>query len=115
MPKSVEQVRNLTANLRTYADKRRVIIINDANLMSEAAQNALLKTLEEPNKNTYFILVAENPKLLLDTIRSRCQLLQLHKTSPSQDAKLLSQHNLDASTKQQILIGFYLPEGRGAP
>ena len=106
---AVEQVRSLIASLRTYADKRRVIIINDANLMSEAAQNALLKALEEPNKNTHFILVAENPKLLLDTIRSRCQLLQLHKTSPSQDAKLLSQHNLDASAKQQIL---FLAAGR---
>lgn len=106
---AVEQVRSLIASLRTYADKRRVIIINDANLMSEAAQNALLKALEEPNKNTHFILVAENPKLLLDTIKSRCQLLQLHKTSPSQDAKLLSQHNLDASAKQQIL---FLAAGR---
>ena len=106
---AVEQVRSLIANLRTYADKRRVIIINDANLMSEAAQNALLKGLEEPNRNTHFILVAENPKLLLDTVKSRCQLLQLHKTSPSQDAKLLSQHNLDASTKQQIL---FLAAGR---
>ena len=95
---AVEQVRSLIANLRTYANKRRVIIINDANLMSEAAQNALLKALEEPNKKTHFILVAENPKLLLDTIKSRCQ-----------DAKLLSQHNLDASTKQQIL---FLAAGR---
>ena len=77
--------------------------------MSEAAQNALLKALEEPNKNTHFILVAENPKLILDTIKSRCQLFQLHKTSPSQDTKLLSQHNLDASTKQQIL---FLAAGR---
>jgi len=51
---AVEQVRSLIASLRTYADKRRVIIINDANLMSEAAQNALLKALEEPNKNTHF-------------------------------------------------------------
>ena len=59
--------------------------------------------------STHFILVAENPKLLLDTIRSRCQLLQLHKTSPSQDARLLSQHNLDASAKQQIL---FLAAGR---
>ena len=106
---SVEQIRDLIAKLRTYAINRRTIIIDEADLMTESSQNALLKALEEPNKNTIFILIAKNPKLMLDTIKSRCQTLTLHKTSSVQDKKLLENYNLDSATIQQIL---FLAAGR---
>ena len=106
---SIDQIRELISMLRTYAINRRVIIIDEADLMTEPSQNAFLKALEEPNKNTNFILVAKNPKSLLDTIKSRCQTLTLHKTTSAQDKKLLEKYNLDSASSQQIL---FLAAGR---
>lgn len=56
--------------------ENRVYIINNADKMNTAAQNVLLKTLEEPPRFSYFILCAENPSLLLPTVRSRCALIR---------------------------------------
>ena len=106
---SIDQIRELISTLRTYAVNRRVIIIDEADSMTEPSQNAFLKALEEPNKNTHFILVAKNPKLMLDTVRSRCQTLTLHKTTSTQDKKLLEKYNLDPASSQQIL---FLAAGR---
>ncbi len=50
----------------------RVIIIQDAHLMNDEAQNALLKSLEEPPEGIIFILITHKPELLLTTIHSRC-------------------------------------------
>jgi DNA polymerase-3 subunit delta' len=52
--------------------KAKVLIIDDAERMTISAQNALLKTLEEPQKNRFIILVAHRPDQLLETIVSRC-------------------------------------------
>ncbi|HEY5549672.1 MAG TPA: hypothetical protein VIK37_00490 [Candidatus Saccharimonadales bacterium] len=52
---------------------RRVVLIEDAHFLSHPAQNALLKTLEEPNDDTLFVLTALNELSLLPTIVSRCQ------------------------------------------
>jgi len=51
----------------------RVFIINEAHTMSTAAQNALLKTLEEPPANTFILLITSQDDMLLPTVRSRCQ------------------------------------------
>jgi DNA polymerase-3 subunit delta' len=56
-----------------YSDLHyRIVLISDAHLMNEAAQNALLKVLEEPPEGVVFILTTEYPSILLETIRSRC-------------------------------------------
>lgn len=70
----VEQIRDLVADapiLPNEADKK-VYIIRDAGAMNAAAQNALLKILEEPPYFVAFILVADNAGSLLETVRSRC-------------------------------------------
>jgi DNA polymerase-3 subunit delta' len=54
---------------------RRVVIVLDADQMNQVSANAFLKTLEEPQRQTSFILVTERGYRLLDTIRSRCQLV----------------------------------------
>ena len=56
---------------------RRVALIERADRMSEPAQNALLKTLEEPPARTHIILAAAEDSLLLPTIRSRCAVVRL--------------------------------------
>jgi DNA polymerase-3 subunit delta' len=70
----VDQVRELTrvAGMAPRRGARRVFIIEPADRMNNEAQNALLKTLEEPPGRTVLILVASRPHLLLPTVRSRC-------------------------------------------
>ncbi len=54
----------------------RIVIIDDAHLMTEPAANSLLKSLEEPPRTSHVVLVSSAPQSLLPTIRSRCQLLR---------------------------------------
>lgn len=72
---SMEQWRAVEAKVQFQAleGDRKVIIIDDAELMSGSVANACLKTLEEPPANTHFILVSHDAGRLLPTIRSRCQ------------------------------------------
>jgi len=63
------------ANFNPYEAPARVFIIDNADLMKDAAANALLKTLEEPPATTHIILVTARPDVLLPTIRSRCQTI----------------------------------------
>jgi DNA polymerase III subunit delta' len=89
----IDRIRNLQAFFR-YAPvegKSRVAIINDAHLMNTAAQNALLKTLEEPPPGRTVILVSAKPNLLLSTVRSRCRRVRLAPLSSEQVAILLEQ------------------------
>ena len=75
----VERIRRAAAELfiRPNEGARKVFVIPRAQDMNEAAQNALLKTLEEPPAYGAFLLLAETPEMLLPTIRSRCAELRL--------------------------------------
>ncbi len=71
----VDQVRDLAERrlaMRRFEGRRRVVVIDPADAMTPQAQNALLKTLEEPPDDTTLVLVAANPDALLPTVRSRC-------------------------------------------
>lgn len=65
----------LTAHIGNQSNARRVIIIRHLTRMNEASANALLKMLEEPPSNTYFLLETDKIDQLLPTIISRCQLV----------------------------------------
>jgi DNA polymerase III subunit delta' len=67
----------------------KIFIIEEAERMNEAAQSALLKTLEEPQPATIFFLVSDQEDDLLDTIRSRCRTLRLEPVSEERVAELL--------------------------
>jgi len=75
----IEQLRNMqqTANLCSFEGGRQIIIINQADIMTEQAANSLLKILEDPPHGLYFILNAATESQLLTTILSRCQKLRL--------------------------------------
>ncbi|MEK7527863.1 MAG: hypothetical protein AAB574_02510 [Patescibacteria group bacterium] len=60
---------------KPYSHSSRVILIRQLENLETEAQNALLKNLEEPGVNRFFILTATNPKLILSTIISRCHLI----------------------------------------
>jgi DNA polymerase-3 subunit delta' len=77
---SIEQIRELSERL-AYAPQRatrRVALIEPAEAMSLAASNALLKTLEEPPAAALLILVSNQPRALLPTLRSRCGQWLIH-------------------------------------
>lgn len=63
--------------LRPLRGKNKAVIIPDAHLLTHAAQNALLKLLEEPPEHTYIYLLCDNPDALLSTIQSRCQIIRI--------------------------------------
>jgi len=73
----IEQIRELIAkaNLKPFSARAKLFVINQADRMNDAAQNALLKTLEEPEGRTYFVLISSASEGLLATIRSRTQTL----------------------------------------
>jgi DNA polymerase-3 subunit delta' len=76
----IDQVRDVIerAGYRPFEGHRRVVIIDEADAMVSAAQNALLKVLEEPPSSTVFILLTARPDMLLPTVQSRCQRLRFH-------------------------------------
>lgn len=74
----IEQIRSLKENLTasSFLNSYKFAIIAEAEHLSEGASNALLKTLEEPEKKTILILIANDSDKILPTIRSRCQIIQ---------------------------------------
>lgn len=78
---------------RPFEGKRRVVIIRDADAMQhteDAAQNALLKSLEEPPPGTIFLLTTAIPGALLPTVRSRCMRLQFGRLTEAEVAEVLA-------------------------
>ncbi len=72
---SIEQIRDILegASLRPYEGRTKVFIVSPADALSLGGSNSLLKTLEEPTRDTTFLLTTRSPDLLLPTIRSRSQ------------------------------------------
>ena len=87
----VEQIREVIeyTMYRPFEGRRRVTIIDQADAMQAPAQNALLKTLEEPPSTSMFILVTARPDALLPTVRSRCSLLRFARLSAGDVAAVL--------------------------
>jgi DNA polymerase III subunit delta' len=87
----IEQTRQVIKfiSLAQSAEAARVVIFNDAHLLNPQAANSLLKSLEEPPPNTYFILVAPTASSVLPTLRSRSQIIRFG-TLPRQTVADLS-------------------------
>jgi DNA polymerase-3 subunit delta' len=83
---AVEQIREIVTNasLRPFEGRTKVFIIDPADALSVSGSNALLKTLEEPPRDTHFILLTRSPDFLLPTINSRCQHIHLGELRPDQ-------------------------------
>lgn len=88
----VEVVRELLSRLSLAGlTKNRVVIIDQAQTMNMQAANVLLKTLEEPGENVYFILIGEDIQQFLPTIRSRVQVLPFSVLTYEQTKKIKPQ------------------------
>lgn len=96
---TISQVRQIIAQTgaRPHEAAFRMVLITDADRMNSQAQNGLLKELEEPPENTFFILMARNRSELLPTIISRCRTLRFPPLSgPALAAHLCEQYHIDA-------------------
>ena len=99
----LKQALELVQKTRTALKKNKVYILYKASTMNEQAQNAFLKSLEEPNSSTFYILLVNNVHSLLPTVLSRSQILKI--TPLNNDASLkLIPDNIPANIKQQILF-----------
>jgi DNA polymerase-3 subunit delta' len=88
----IEPVRTALSQtgFRPFEGKRRVVLIRDADTLETAAQNALLKSLEEPPPGTMFILTTAVPGVLLPTVRSRCMRMRLGRLTSNEVAAALT-------------------------
>jgi DNA polymerase-3 subunit delta' len=138
----VDAIRHLTdeANFTPYEGQARFFLIDEADKLNPAASNALLKTLEEPPPTSHLILITSRPDSLLQTIRSRCQIIRFalveardieahllaDKRFTSTDAKLLARIsrgsigralslNLDNYKKQREVMFGVLESLTGQP
>ena len=75
----VDDVRNIIEEVskKPFEGEKKVIIIHEGNRLTIQAQNALLKTIEEPPIGVYIIILCESLELILDTIKSRCEIYKL--------------------------------------
>ncbi len=97
----IEQIRSLLHDLSlSMGRRRRTVIIKDANLMTQQSANALLKTLEEPPENTFFILIAPSVTSVLPTIRSRTQVLQFSTLDRATMSEICAIQSIQASDWQ---------------
>lgn len=89
----IDQIREVTAKLQQFAQQggNVVVYIAQAEKLTEAAANALLKTLEEPQDNAYFLLQAPLQAPMLATIQSRCQTWLIHPPEFAEAADWLQQ------------------------
>ena len=95
---SIEQVRRIVLErigYRPHEGRARIFIVRDADEFTVSAANALLKTLEEPGQNTYFVLLTSRPNRLLDTIRSRTLPVRFSPLSDQLVARILQDKGLD--------------------
>lgn len=96
------------ASRSPFEGRRKVFIIEEADRMNEAAQNALLKTLEEPHPDTVFILLSDAEEEVLDTIISRCRVVRLEPVSETRIVELLEE---DGADPVRALLAARLSEG----
>ncbi len=88
-------------NLRPASGKL-CVIIDDAHLMNENAQNALLKTLEECPDYCVFFLITDKPDALLPTIRSRCSRYRFAPLGDNDVAEILAEMGVDTDTAESV-------------
>jgi hypothetical protein len=108
---TVDSIRKLYELTKTKQPKGRVVIIDYAERMGKAAQNAFLKLLEEPGAGTHFMLLTHQPHELLPTILSRVQRIDVRPITKQQSEELLDSLKVrnDRQRAQLLYIATGLP------
>lgn len=100
-----EQV-NGDIEIKPYSSRYKIYIIADADMMSVQAQNAILKTIEEPPQYAVIMLLTENAETLLPTIRSRCVMLKLRNIKDQLVKKYLMEQMEIPDYKADVCVAF---------
>lgn len=108
---SIEQIRDLYTESRSVRETMRCIVIDDADRMSHAAQNAFLKLLEEPPRQVIFIMVVHDTAQILPTIRSRVQMIEVRKLPETTSLSLINSLTPDQTRQAQVM---FLAKGKPA-
>lgn len=106
---SVDDIRvqlNADIVIKPYASKYKIYIVDEAEKMNKAAQNALLKTIEEPPAYAIIFLLTNNISKFLPTILSRCVTLELAPVSDDIIRKELMQHHGATEYKADVCVAF---------
>ena len=100
----IDEIRELILELSSYGIESalRVVVIVDAHRMTVQAQNALLKSLEEPSRDCYFILTSSKEKALLPTVISRCTELRLPLWPKDKLVSELIEQGVEANKAEEI-------------
>jgi DNA polymerase-3 subunit delta' len=91
-----------------FEARQKVFVIEEAHRMNPAAQNALLKTLEEPHADTAFVLISDQEEDVLETIRSRCLIIRLDPVSEERIVAILVD---EGAPRDLALLAARLSEG----
>jgi DNA polymerase-3 subunit delta' len=110
----VDQIRAFCDSLAKTANSLQIGIIFYADQMTVNAANGLLKTLEEPRKNTLIILLAHNARSLPQTILSRCQTIHINPTYEQESAEWISKH-IDKDSRADFDTLQLLESSHGVP
>lgn len=108
----VDEVRELITevNKKPFEGNKKVIIIHEGNKLTIQAQNALLKTIEEPPSGVFIIMLCESLELVLDTIKSRCQIYKLTPLTKDEIAEYVKNINSNA-IETEIIASLAYSEG----
>lgn len=102
----IAQMRKLQSDILVKPYKSyKIYVIDEAQKMTVEAQNALLKTLEEPPKYAIIILITDNKESLLDTIKSRCEIIKFTPIPMQEVASYLTMNGID-SKRASLLANF---------
>jgi DNA polymerase III subunit delta' len=96
----VDEIKNF-ARYNSINRSKKFVMITQCELMNKEAQNSLLKIIEEPPSDLFFILISENPSLVLDTIRSRCLNIPFPSLSATEIAQFISLHYPDIAEPEK--------------
>lgn len=104
----VEDIRKVTGDIaiKPYSSDKKIYIINEAEKMTVQAQNALLKTLEEPPEYAVILLLTTNVEALLPTIQSRCVLLIMKPVRDDAVKKFLMENLMIPEYKADVCVAF---------
>ena len=99
----VDDVRDIIdeVNKKPFEGDKKVIIIHQGNKLTIQAQNALLKTIEEPPTEVYIIILCESLELILDTIKSRCEIYKLTPLTKDELYKYIAIKGYDYSEEEK--------------
>lgn len=106
---SVEMTRKLYEQTRTKQIKNHIVLIDNVDRMSNSAQAAFLKLLEEPGKHIHFVLTSHNPQRILPTIHSRVEHLHIRPITKAQTMTLIQDLGVEDAKKVAQLL--FIAEG----